>query len=156
MKKSNQYQVNSSNIIHETIDNEVVIVDLERGYYFSLRSTAAEIWTSILAGLSMDLIVNKLSKHYEIENSQIEGSVSNFIHELLEENIIIPAISGVGAEGVTNQEPQVTKYETPDEYTNPEIEKYTDMAELLLLDPIHEVDESGWPNMVPDPNDEEL
>ena len=24
--------------------------------------------------------------------------------------------------------------------------KYTDMQELLLLDPVHEVDEAGWPN----------
>ena len=25
------------------------------------------------------------------------------------------------------------------------MEKYDDMQELLLLDPIHEVDEAGWP-----------
>ena len=28
----------------------------------------------------------------------------------------------------------------------PIIEKFTDMQELLLLDPIHEVDEKGWPH----------
>ena len=28
----------------------------------------------------------------------------------------------------------------------PQLSSYTDMQELLLLDPIHEVDESGWPN----------
>jgi hypothetical protein len=26
------------------------------------------------------------------------------------------------------------------------LERYTDMQELLLLDPIHDVDESGWPH----------
>ena len=156
MKKSNQYQVNSSNIIHETIDNEVIIVDLQKGYYFSLRSTAAEIWTSILARMSVDLIVQKLSRQYGIKNSQIEGSVSNFIHQLVEEKIIIPAISGDGAEDVKNLEPQNPEILKVEEYSNPVLEKYTDMAELLLLDPIHEVDETGWPNIAPDPNDEEL
>jgi hypothetical protein len=25
------------------------------------------------------------------------------------------------------------------------LERYTDMQELLLLDPIHDVDQTGWP-----------
>jgi hypothetical protein len=29
------------------------------------------------------------------------------------------------------------------------LQKYTDMADLLLLDPIHEVDEQGWPQPAP-------
>ena len=28
----------------------------------------------------------------------------------------------------------------------PRLRKYTDMQDLLLLDPIHEIDQSGWPN----------
>jgi hypothetical protein len=27
------------------------------------------------------------------------------------------------------------------------LQKFTDMQDLLLLDPIHEVDESGWPRV---------
>jgi len=27
----------------------------------------------------------------------------------------------------------------------PVLERYTDMQELLLIDPIHDVDETGWP-----------
>lgn len=37
---------------------------------------------------------------------------------------------------------------TPDsipEYAAPTIENYTDMQDLLMLDPIHEVDVAGWP-----------
>ena len=30
-------------------------------------------------------------------------------------------------------------------YESPQLEQYSDMSELLLLDPIHEVDEQGWP-----------
>ena len=35
------------------------------------------------------------------------------------------------------------------EYEPPVIECYPDMQELLLLDPIHEVDETGWPRSIP-------
>ena|SRR6476660_8869681 len=30
-------------------------------------------------------------------------------------------------------------------FVTPELHKYTDMQELLLVDPIHEVAEEGWP-----------
>ena len=30
-------------------------------------------------------------------------------------------------------------------YTAPAVQKYDDLEDLLLLDPIHEVDEAGWP-----------
>jgi hypothetical protein len=29
----------------------------------------------------------------------------------------------------------------------PVLQKYTDMQDLLLLDPIHDTDETGWPNI---------
>ena len=30
-------------------------------------------------------------------------------------------------------------------FVTPELHKFTDMQELLLVDPIHEVTEEGWP-----------
>ena len=97
MSNSNRYQVESSNIIHETIDNEVVVVDLEKGYYYSLRDTAVEIWTWLLEGISVQNIIQKLSKRYRIDTSEIEGSVTDFIHEMVKENILSPAKSGDGS-----------------------------------------------------------
>jgi len=34
-------------------------------------------------------------------------------------------------------------------FVKPILQKYTDMADLLLLDPIHEVGEQGWPHPAP-------
>ena len=31
-------------------------------------------------------------------------------------------------------------------FVPPTLEKYTDMQDLVLLDPVHEVDERGWPH----------
>jgi hypothetical protein len=31
-------------------------------------------------------------------------------------------------------------------YSPPKLSAYTDMQELLLLDPVHEVDDAGWPS----------
>ena len=31
------------------------------------------------------------------------------------------------------------------EFAPPRLEKYSDLEDLLVLDPIHDVDEAGWP-----------
>ncbi len=39
----------------------------------------------------------------------------------------------------------------PDAYEAPQVKKYDDMADLLLVDPIHDVAaESGWPDRRPE------
>ncbi len=40
---------------------------------------------------------------------------------------------------------EIQNFQKKKSFCLPIIEKYTDLEELLLLDPIHEVDESGWP-----------
>ena len=67
------------------------------------------------------------------------------------ENIIITGVACSGDEAMINQGSQVNINTSQDDFTNPVLEKFTDMAELLLLDPIHEVDDSGWPNKPPNP-----
>ena len=99
------------------------------------------------------LIIQKLSKRYRIDTSEIEGSVTDFIHEMVKENILSPAKSGDGSGNKQDQKPKSQEDGNPDEYSTPVLEKFTDMADLLLLDPIHEVDESGWPNIPPEPPD---
>ncbi|MCU1244771.1 MAG: hypothetical protein JWN02_681, partial [Acidobacteria bacterium] len=31
----------------------------------------------------------------------------------------------------------------------PRLERYTDMQEIILLDPVHKVDSQGWPHAAP-------
>ena len=49
-----------------------------------------------------------------------------------------------GAHGATAVEPHVLP-EPQEGFVAPQLHKYTDMQELLLLDPIHDVDQEGWP-----------
>ena len=36
-------------------------------------------------------------------------------------------------------------------FVAPELKRYADMQDLLLLDPVHDVDEKGWPNALAAP-----
>lgn len=147
MKKSIQYKINSPNVIHEMIDGEVVIVNLDKGHYYSLRNSGAEIWIGIVAGMSSSEIVNNLSQQYDGEHKEIEEAVNNLSAELESDELIISHPAGEVVEVKLKEDKLISKETKLKKFVIPVLEKYTDMEELLLLDPIHEVDETGWPNM---------
>ena len=48
------YKIKTPNIIFETYDNEVVIINLDNGNYYSIKDTAAEIFSYIEQERSKD------------------------------------------------------------------------------------------------------
>lgn len=146
MNSNQRYEINVPQIIHETIDNEVLIIEFNSGNYYSLSEVGAEIWDALVNGANPKEIVTKINVRYSGQPDEIANGVYQLITELERENIITP----VPTSQEQIQEPQIKEDLTqqPDlpVFISPQLQKYTDMQELLLLDPIHEVDESGWPN----------
>jgi hypothetical protein len=123
----------------------VVIINLEKGHYYSLVKAGADIWSGIERGLSQDQIVVEMMQRYDGDSQAIANGVRNLIEKLQEEELIAVALESsngdIAAESPATN-PQAEKFP----FEPPTLEKYTDMEDLLLLDPIHEVDETGWPS----------
>lgn len=139
-------KINSPKVVHEIIDGEVVIVHLVKGHYYSLVKTGADIWSGIERGISREQILEEMVSRYDGDPADIEKAVNNMIEQLQEEELIAVAQteeSATAAAGAieANANPEKLSFEPP------KLDKYTDMEDLLLLDPIHEVDETGWPNV---------
>ena len=140
-------------IVSETIDGEVIILNLDRGRYYSLTRAGTDAWTAIGRAASGEEIVGELLDRYDGARSDVEQAVHQLLDELRREELILPlppdpsgpAISAAdaspAADGSQGNRPA---------FQAPVLQTYTDMEDLLLLDPIHEVDESGWPNRPPD------
>ncbi|BAQ65151.1 PqqD family protein [Geminocystis sp. NIES-3709] len=143
----NSFQINTKKIAEETIDGEVMIINLDEGYYYSLLDTGADIWNGIKNGLSYQEIISDLSKRYFCSQKEIEISVENLIAQLVEEDIIL-SLPKVRSQSKTNYSLSAEGNENIEklEFKIPQLQKYTDMQDLLTLDPIHDVDETGWPN----------
>ena len=147
MENSERFQINSPKVVQETIEGEVVIVNLEKGDYYSLLKTGADIWSAIEQGNSTIEIIAEMTERYEGDRETIETAVNSLIAQLKEEEIIISASKNESE----NPNPPEVKTATKNNlkklpFEDPILSKYTDMEELLALDPIHEVDEMGWPN----------
>ena len=138
-------KVTSPDIVSETIDGEVVIVNLQEGYYYSLFNTATDIWNRIEKGINRQNLIKELLDRYNCSSEDISKEINQFIETLQTEGLI--TIETI--EKPNYESPCLTKLTNPTEkkyFQPPEINKFTDMEELLLLDPIHEVDqEVGWP-----------
>jgi len=147
------FRISSSQVIQETIDDEAMIVDLESGNYYSLDKAGADIWHLIKMkeGASVDQIVASCAERYEGSRVEIENGVRQLVAQLQEEKLIV-AVQRSGSSAVTNgkmggkMSAAHSSQSKKSRFEVPILHKYTDMQDLLLLDPIHEVDETGWPN----------
>jgi hypothetical protein len=139
------YRVNSPQVILETFADEVVIVNLESGNYYSIDKVGAEIWALLAEGASVPQIVSRVGRRYAAPEAEIDCTLRAWVEQLLSENLLVPAASAGAPQPPTSaQAAEKLPFEPP------VLQKYTDMQELLLLDPIHEVDDTGWPNIKPD------
>ena len=144
MAQSLHFRINQPKVIHEKFDDEVVIVNLESGNYYSLDKVGAEIWRLIDSGASLGDCTDEIADKYEGSRLDIENSVNRFVTEVQQDALIIPVESKetqIRKESDTHVETGPSRLR----FEGPVLHKYTDMQDLLLLDPIHEVDETGWP-----------
>ena len=126
--------------VAEIIDGEAVIMDLATGHYFSTQHVGCDIWRGIELGASRPTIARVLAATYGIETDAAAACVASFVDELTQRNLVV---SGTGTtQGV---EPAENWMSGGQPFAAPVLHTYTDMEELLLLDPIHDVDQAGWP-----------
>jgi len=129
----------SPEIVHETVDGEVIAIDLVSGSYYSLAGSGPAVWEVLGNGASEAEIGAALRDRFDADGETIAGAVSALLGELRESGLIVsdelPGEPAPTAGGAGEKAP----------FEAPRLERYTDMKDYFLLDPIHEVDTAGWP-----------
>lgn len=138
-------QLNRPSIIDETIDGEVVAVDLQHGSYYSIRGAGVQIWRSLAQPSTPDRVVAMVAEHFGRPEDEVAAAVRRFVADLNSHGLLRPAEGSSEA----HPDPSEPSPDAPTEYEPPLLEKFTDMEDLLLLDPVHEVDGRGWPHAAP-------
>ena len=109
----------------ETIDGETIIIDLNKGFYFSLENKASEIWELFSKGYSKEVILKGFPNAKEFITELEKEELFHFKEESKESPLLDNVDNAI-----------------------PALQKFTDMKDLLLLDPIHETSEMGWPHQL--------
>ncbi len=144
MMDTKKFKVNEPKVVHDTMDGEVILIHMDSGNYYSIDPVGADIWDLIKSGRTMQQIIDNFYLRYEGGAEEVSNNLVTFIEQLIKEELVIAdTIIGL-TEDESPAGDAVLQEKIP--FTAPKLEIYSDMQDLLLLDPIHEVDAQGWPN----------
>lgn len=139
----NTFAIKTPEVIHEIFEDEVIVINLDNGNYYSLNQLAGIIWRWLADKHLIEEMVTGLATFYQKEPSEVHLLVNQFLALLQEEQLVMPHLVDV-----TVRSPQAVTFSSKwVAFEVPELQKYSDMQELLALDPIHEVDVTGWPKL---------
>jgi hypothetical protein len=134
------FTVRSTDIAHDAIDGESVIIDMARGIYYRLDGPTAVAWQALLEGAGTMRIAAMLTARFAAEEPAVAAEVDRFVDELHANGLIEPrdeadeAVPAIGA--VAERAP----------FAGLVVHRFTDLQELFWIDPVHQVDDAGWPH----------
>jgi len=126
------FQMPGPAVVSQDFPDETIIIHLETGNYYSLNPPAAALWRLLGSGCPLESLL--------AGSPQMESAIRAAFETMRAGGLIVPGAAGAGpaervACSVLEGEPLITAY--------------TDMADLFQLDPVHDVDEAGWPSTLP-------
>lgn len=80
--------VRSNKNISSKIEDEVVMVDVELGKYFTLNSVASSIWEIVTSPMTTDEIVEELMHEYDIDKATCTSETKTFLDELVKLGLV--------------------------------------------------------------------
>lgn len=129
---SQSYELRSPAVISDEVGGETLAINLDTGAYYVIAPGSLPVWTALTAGVpAMSLL--------EGDSDPRELALEAFVSQLLDAGLLRPS-------DFSSNPGQIDQWLGEDL----QIQEFTDMADLLGLDPIHDADAAlGWPSKPP-------
>lgn len=129
------------NIVFEESDGEVVVVDLVSGVYYFLTGPGAYVWLALQSGMTIQACTEAITTAHPAA-LDVDAGLLDFTTELVALDLLRLAEPAIDRSVAV---PDISRY-VPGTYTAPRLESFADLQDILLLDPVHDVDPAGWPH----------
>jgi hypothetical protein len=80
--------IRKSDAISGKLEEEQVILDIEKGKYFSLNPVATLIWEILEQPLSIDDLCEKLLEQYDVELEKCRVETNEYIQEMIKLGLV--------------------------------------------------------------------
>lgn len=80
--------VRSDEFITSTVDNELVMMSLEKGTYYGLDAIGSQIWENIATPITIEALCQKLVAQFEVNPEECQTDVLTFLNELHQEDMV--------------------------------------------------------------------
>jgi hypothetical protein len=134
------YGVDATAVVSDSIAGEAVMLHRVSGDYFSTDGVGCLIWEWIGGGQSRGSILDGLNERFTTNPAEMETAVDAFFADLVKHKLIYEIDGDIGTltKASVAQQPKSA-------FTPPILHVYSDIRRMILLDPIHDVAEAGWP-----------
>ena len=133
--------VDPNKVMSELLDGEAVIVDLASGRYHAAAGVAATVWEGILCGQSFEHIMDDVRRAHTGLPADAGHLVKEFIVRVVDRGLAIPS-----TELLSTSDTRSPIGVEPTSWVAPVLESHDDLADLMLIDPVHDVTDQGWPH----------
>lgn len=128
--ETNRLVLNEPDVVAKVLDGEAIIINLKTGVYCSLNPTGTFIWQCLLEGASLAETSEALAECYVPTPETAATDTHSLAVGLMNEGLIrVDPSATAPAPDWTTPKPGGSSYEIP------RLDVFSDMAELLALDP---------------------
>ncbi len=80
--------VRSDDFLASTVDNELVMISLEKGNYYALDDIGSRVWELLAAPVIVADLCAQLQPQFSVTPEQCEADVLGFLADLQEEGMV--------------------------------------------------------------------
>jgi hypothetical protein len=121
---------NEEEVAVEVLQGEAVLINLRTGHYYSMDKAAADVWQMIERRQGLGTIAAALARRYDVAAERAHADVAGLFDELQRERLALDATAAGETSGGA-----LPPLETRLPYEPPRLNRYSDMADMLALDP---------------------
>lgn len=131
------YKVASGDIVHESFDGDAVVLDLASGRYFGFSDSGSCVWEALISHVAPASLVGRPCAAGVLGADDLHA----FVTRLIEHGLLVPCEEAAAAAFAPALAARLAA--STDAL---KVDMYDELADLVMVDPIHDVDEpAGWP-----------
>ena len=125
-------KVDSARCAHDSIGGETVVIDTASGRLLMITGFGSTVWDALVDGADEQGLVDEVARRYDADAAAL---VTSFIGDLRDRGFV-----------VESDDPVREPAGWPDAFVPPGLESFDEIAEIMTMDPVHDVDVNlGWP-----------
>lgn len=78
----------ATEVVGTTAADAMVLLDVERGRYYTLNEVGGRVWTMLDEGLRFPVIVERLTQEFDAPRGRIEADVAALLERLLAAGLV--------------------------------------------------------------------
>ena len=132
------YKLNEEKMFFDIADGQAVVINFTTGMYYGTSTLGSAVLEKLVKKADPEKVLAAL-KGADGCPEDMEANLNQFIKELLEKEILVPANDSDLGDIRLDQSAFAEGFKLT-------LDEFAEVQDLLLADPIHDVDvEEGWP-----------